>query len=50
MNLARFPRHKLTFGPTPIEALPRLVWPANLLQRISRPREGTHLVAPEPLE
>ena len=24
MNLARFPRHKLTFGPTPIEALPRL--------------------------
>jgi 1-aminocyclopropane-1-carboxylate deaminase len=24
MNLARFPRHPLTFGPTPIEALPRL--------------------------
>ena len=24
MNLARFPRHTLTFGPTPIEALPRL--------------------------
>ena len=24
MNLARFPRHALTFGPTPIEALPRL--------------------------
>ena len=24
MNLAKFPRHKLTFGPTPIEALPRL--------------------------
>jgi len=24
MNLARFPRHSLTFGPTPIEALPRL--------------------------
>jgi 1-aminocyclopropane-1-carboxylate deaminase len=24
MNLARFPRHKLTFGPTPIEPLPRL--------------------------
>ena len=24
MNLARFPRHTLTFGPSPIEALPRL--------------------------
>jgi len=24
MNLDRFPRHKLTFGPTPIEPLPRL--------------------------
>ena len=24
MNLARFPRHTLTFGPTPIDALPRL--------------------------
>ncbi len=24
MNLARFPRHPLTFGPSPIEALPRL--------------------------
>ncbi len=24
MNLARFPRHPLTFGPTPIEPLPRL--------------------------
>ena len=24
MNLARFPRHPLTFGPTPIHALPRL--------------------------
>lgn len=24
MDLARFPRHKLTFGPTPIEPLPRL--------------------------
>lgn len=24
MNLARFPRHTLTFGPTPIEPLPRL--------------------------
>jgi len=24
MNLDRFPRHPLTFGPTPIEALPRL--------------------------
>ncbi|MFX8184095.1 pyridoxal-phosphate dependent enzyme, partial [Acinetobacter baumannii] len=24
MNLQRFPRHPLTFGPTPIQALPRL--------------------------
>ena len=24
MNLAKFPRHKLTFGPTPIEKLERL--------------------------
>ena len=24
MKLDRFPRHKLTFGPTPIEKLPRL--------------------------
>ena len=24
MNLAKFPRHKLTFGPTPIEKLDRL--------------------------
>jgi 1-aminocyclopropane-1-carboxylate deaminase len=24
MNLQRFPRHQLTFGPTPIQALPRL--------------------------
>ena len=24
MNLKKFPRHPLTFGPTPIHALPRL--------------------------